>query len=200
MQFHSSATPGKNTTETIQALTIIDKATGWPEFVASRNKTFYHISILFDSKWLCRYPKPRQVIYDNGTDFTRGEFQELLQSYGIQLVSTTMRNPRSNGVIERVHLTMGDMLQTMKFSGNHCFKDIQGALDAAVWAVRTSVNPTIKYLPCHLACNQDMIVCHAVKKDWASVRKERNQLNELSNNKENKSRIVKNINLVTKSC
>jgi hypothetical protein len=54
---NASTMPGKTTTETIQAITIIDKATGWPEFVGpNRNKTFYHISILFDSEWLCRYP------------------------------------------------------------------------------------------------------------------------------------------------
>jgi hypothetical protein len=34
----------------------MDKATGWPEFVAIKNKLSYHISILFDSEWLCRYP------------------------------------------------------------------------------------------------------------------------------------------------
>jgi hypothetical protein len=29
----------------------------------------------------------------------------------------TIRNPKSNGIVERTHLTMGDMLRTMTFSG-----------------------------------------------------------------------------------
>jgi len=43
------------------------------------------------------------------------EFQELQESYGIKPVATTVKSPRSNGVIERVHLTMGNMLRTMTF-------------------------------------------------------------------------------------
>lgn len=52
VRYYSTSVPGKTTIEKIQALTIIDKATGWPEFVVIRNKTSYHIAILFDSTWL----------------------------------------------------------------------------------------------------------------------------------------------------
>jgi hypothetical protein len=44
--------PGKTIIEKIQALTIINKATGWSEFVAIKNKSSQHIALLFDSKWL----------------------------------------------------------------------------------------------------------------------------------------------------
>ncbi len=130
VHYNSTSVPGKGSIEKIQALTVIDKATGWLEFIATKNKTSYHITILFDSEWLCRYPRPARVVYDNGNKFLGQEFQELLQSYGIKGVSTTVRNPRSNRVIERVYLTMGDMLRTMTFSGDDWFQDMQQALDA----------------------------------------------------------------------
>jgi hypothetical protein len=192
VRYNSTSVPGKTTIEKIQALTIIDKATGWPEFVAIRNKTSYHIAILFDSEWLCRYPRPAQVIYDNGPEFTGQEFQELLDSYGIKPVATTIRNPWSNGVIERVHLTMGDMLRTLTFSGSDWFTDMQRTLAAVAWAIRTTINPAIKHSPCHLAFNQDMIYCRAVQLDWNSINQERRKQLEASNNKENRSRITKN--------
>ena len=110
VKYNSTSVPGKSTIEKIQALTIMDKTTGWPEFVAIRNKTSLHIASSFDSEWLCCYPRPAQVVYDNRSQFTGQEFQELLESYGIKPLATTIRNPRSNGVIERVHLTMGGML------------------------------------------------------------------------------------------
>jgi hypothetical protein len=66
-------------------------------------------------------------------------------------------NPKSNGVIGRVHLTMGDMLRTKTFSGTGWYLDMQFALDAAAWAESTSVSPTIKYSPCHQAFHQDVI-------------------------------------------
>jgi len=189
VRYNSSATPGKSTVEKIMALTIMDKATGWPEFVAIKNKTSYHISILFDSEWLCRYPRPAKVVFDNGTEFTGQEFQELLESYGIKAVPTTVRNPRSNGIIERVHLTMGDMIRTMTFSGSDWFSDMQRALDSVAWAVRTTVNPTIKHSPCHLAFSQDMIFRQAVKIDWDNIHNARLKTLAASNTKENKTRI-----------
>jgi transposase InsO family protein len=157
LQYHFN--PGKATIEKIHALTVIDKATGWPEFIAIRNKSSYHISILFYSELLCCYPRPAKVVFDNGTKFTG---QELLVSYGIKPVPPTVRNPRSNGVIERVYLTMGNMLRTMTFSGTEWFQDMQRTLDTVAWAIRTTINPSIRQSPCHLAYHHDMIFCKAI--------------------------------------
>jgi transposase InsO family protein len=74
-----------------------------------------------------------RVVYDNGNELVGQELQELLKSYGITTVATTIRSPKSNGVIERVHLTMGDMLRTMTFSGSNWLTDIPPALDATAW-------------------------------------------------------------------
>ncbi len=162
VHYNSASIPGKGSVKQIQALTVIDKATGWPEFIAPQNGSSYHIAILFDSEWFCCYPRPAKVVYENGNGFLGHEFQEMLQIYGIKPVATTVRNPRSNGIIERVHLTMGDMLRTMTFSGDDWFQDMQHALDAVAWEVRTSVNPVIEHSPCHLAFNHDMIFRRAV--------------------------------------
>jgi hypothetical protein len=158
VEFYSTKVACRSTTEKIQAMMVINKAmAGWPEFFATRNKSSYHISLLFDSKWPCRYPHPNRVVFDNGTEFTGGEFQELLNSYGIKAVSTTVRNPKSNRVIKRVHLNMGDMLRAMSFSNKDWLFELQRALDAVAWAVRTAINLVIKYSPSHLPFNQDMI-------------------------------------------
>jgi hypothetical protein len=50
----------------LQALTIIDKGMGWPEFIATTSKSSQQITILFDGVWLCRYPRPDRVVFDNG--------------------------------------------------------------------------------------------------------------------------------------
>jgi hypothetical protein len=133
VRYNSSGIPGRSIIEKIHAL----------EFLAIQNKTSHHVALRFDGEWLCCFPRPARVIFDNETEFTGSELQELLSSYGIKPVPTTVRNPRSNGVIERVHLTMGDMLQTMTFSGSDWFADMQCALDAVAWAICTMVNPNI---------------------------------------------------------
>jgi transposase InsO family protein len=70
-------------------------------------------------------PRPAKVVFDHAAEFTGQEFQKLLKSYGIKAVPTTVRNPRSNGIIKRVHLTMGDILRTMTFSGSDWLNDMQ---------------------------------------------------------------------------
>ena len=198
VRYNIANVPGKDVIEKIHALTIIDKATGWPEFLTIRNKTSYHIALLFDSAWLCHYPRPAKVVFDNGNELVGQEFQELLQSYGellqsygIKPVPTTVRNPKSNGVIEQVHLTMGDMLRNMMFTGDDWFQDMQRALDAVAWALCTTISPKIKHYPCHLAFNQEMIFCRAVAINWETINNERQHLLEASNSKENKSRLEK---------
>jgi hypothetical protein len=62
----------------------------------------------------------------------------------------TVRNPKCNGIIKQVHLTMGEMLRTMTFSGEDWFVELQCTLDAVAWAVQTNINPNIKHSPSHL--------------------------------------------------
>jgi len=40
------------------------------------------------------------------------EFQEMLTSYGIQAVITTVANPQANVIIERIHQVFANMLCT----------------------------------------------------------------------------------------
>jgi hypothetical protein len=96
-------------------------------------------------------------MFNTGSEFIGGDFQELLQSYCIKAVPTTVRNTKNKGVIECAHLTVGDMLCTMTSSGDDWFQEMQRALGAVPWAIRTTINPNIKHSPCHLAFNQDMI-------------------------------------------
>jgi hypothetical protein len=129
-------------------------------------------------------------MFDNGTEVTGGEFQELLDGYGIKAVSTTVQNPKSNGVIEQVHLTMEGMLQKMSFSGADWFFELQRALDAVAWAVRTVINPAIGYSPSHPVFSQDMIFHTATIVDWNAVHQECSKLTKASNKRENNSRIT----------
>jgi hypothetical protein len=50
--------------------------------------TFYDV-------WLSRYPRPEYIGFDN-----RGEYKNVFEEL--------LFNPQSNGIIERVHLTLND--------------------------------------------------------------------------------------------
>ena len=76
-------------------LTVINKATSWPEIVRINDKISLETSKMLDITWLCRYSRLNHVVHDNGSKFTT-EFQELLNSYGITSQPTTVKNPRPN--------------------------------------------------------------------------------------------------------
>ena len=97
----------------LQAMTMCDPATGWFEIHEVKSKAAEVTAVTFDQQWLCRYPRPKRVIFDNGNEFLGKDFQELLESYGIEAVPTTIKNPQAN-YVERVHQTLGNMLRTFE--------------------------------------------------------------------------------------
>ena len=178
----------------IQALTCIDAATGFCEIIAISNKTSFYISMKFDSHYLCRYPRPKEVVYDQGSEF-KSEFTELLLSYGIKGIPTTVRNPAANAIIERTHLTMGDMLRTKEFnaSNNWTWHDeLDSTLQSIAWALRSTVSAAIKRSPGQLAFNRDMIMHIQVKSNWNEIAEKRRKQVITDNIRENASRIDHN--------
>ena len=72
-----------------------------------------HATDLFDNIWLCYYPQPFKIMYDNVGDFIGLPFKELPQYNGIKEHPTTIYNPREKVVAKGVHLAMANMLRTM---------------------------------------------------------------------------------------
>ena len=129
------------------ALTMIDRVTSWPEFAIAHDASAIHNAILFDKNWLCRYPRPLQVIHDNGSEFIGQEFQEMLHSYGITIKPTSVKNPQANSMIERVHLSMGDKLRATTFEGEDWFTDVDQELQPIAWAIHSTINSSTDHTP-----------------------------------------------------
>ena len=53
----------------LKALTMIDVGSFLLEIVPYFDKKAVSIAKLFDQEWLCQYPRPERVIYDNGNEF-----------------------------------------------------------------------------------------------------------------------------------
>ena len=50
---------------------------------------------LFNNTWLNRYPRPRKVMFGNGSDF-KLDFSPLLKYFYIEPVLTTIKNPQAS--------------------------------------------------------------------------------------------------------
>ena len=95
--------------------------------------------------WLSRYPHPFSCYHDNGGEFTGWEFQNLLNNFGTKDMPTTNRNPAANGICERMHQTVGNVLKTLIHTEppgtlNDAKQQIDKALATASHAVRTNVS------------------------------------------------------------
>jgi cleavage and polyadenylation specificity factor subunit 1 len=84
---------------TLNALTMIDPATGWFEIKEVNNRTAEAAADAFDDAWLSRYPRPKYIGFDNGGE-NKGLFREMTDNYGLTRKPTTNYNPQANGVVE----------------------------------------------------------------------------------------------------
>ncbi|KAE8892938.1 hypothetical protein PF003_g23042 [Phytophthora fragariae] len=166
------------------ALTIIDTATRLIEILPTIDATSMEAAYLMDRYWFARYPRPTRCIHDGGSEFKK-EFAELLDSYGVESVPTTTRNPQANAVIERVHRVICEKMRT---------KDIQTQADWAdflnntMFAMRTSNHSMLKASPAQLAFGRDMLVDVAHTTDWTAEHRRKVEQERAHNERENQGR------------
>jgi hypothetical protein len=201
-------TNGTTTAKEFQltCMTMIDPVTGWfeiaevPTFIIedvktktfreSIDKTSARISRLFDQQWLSRYPRPKKVIFDNGSEFKKN-FIPLLKDWAIKPVVTTVKNPQANSPIERIHQVLRNMFLTKNlkertFDYIDPFGDI---LASIAWAVRASYNSSTNKTPAQLVFGRDMMFNLTSLVNWKelSIKKQRDV--DKANLRENRKRI-----------
>jgi hypothetical protein len=91
-----------------------------------------------------------------------------LNNCGIKKKNSTPFNPQSNGIIERVHLTLTDSLRTAEIDGREMDeKDPWGPfLSSAAYAIRSTFHTTLKATPGQLALGRDMVLPIKFMADW----------------------------------
>lgn len=58
-------------------ITIIDVAKSWLKVNSLTDQNSLTTAESFDREWICRYPRPAQVIYELGAAVSCEEFEEL---------------------------------------------------------------------------------------------------------------------------
>ena len=112
-------------------LTVIDVFTGWVEIIPITSKTKGNIADLFEREWLRRYPRPSRVIFDQGGEFDNDAFDTKLTKWHIKPTPITVKNPRANSIVERMHSVLGDMIR-VQLATQHPYDDPISDLTSAV--------------------------------------------------------------------
>ena len=189
-------------------LTMIDPATGWFEIVELPTKevTFVRkgeeiveilldknsatISKLFNKQWLSRYPRPNSITYDNGSEF-KLHFRSLCDTYGIKRKATSVKNPQSNAILERIHGVLGNMLRTsgLDMSDDLSPETVDDFLVNAAWAVRSTYHTVLQATPGAAIFGRDMLFDIPFLADWCEIGKRRQQLVDRDTISKNNKRV-----------
>ena len=180
---------GRKTYELL-LLTMIDPATGWFELKDLSNQTAKACEKAFDDTWLSRYPRPQKIGFDNGKEY-KATFAQMCKNMGIKAKKSLKYNPQSNGIVERVHQVIGDMLRTFELEDQELDPEdpFGGFLTVVGYAIRSTYHTTLEASPAQLVFGRDMMFPIQFQADWAGIQQRRqNEINR-NNERENKSRI-----------
>lgn len=152
-----------------------------------------HVGQQFANTWLARYPRPVRCIHDNGGEFTGEDFQTVLRRMDIKDVPTTVKNPQSNAICERLHQTVANILRTVVYT--HPPKDQEQAeemldqsLAMAMRATRASMHRILKTTPGAIAFRRDMFLDIPIIADLVSIQQRRQQIIDEETRKLNNKR------------
>ena len=176
------------------ALTMIDTVTNLAELVRlpSRRPSSEVTARAFEINWLLRYPRPMRVVHDQGTEF-KANFLAMLRTYGIDPVPTTVRNPQANAIIERSHQVVGNILRTALLekpvaTEQEAERLMDYALANACFAMRATINRTLKMSPGSLAFHRDMTMDLPFVANFLQLRDRRQALIDYNLRRENARR------------
>ena len=179
-------------TRSLQAMTFIDPATGWFEISEIPDKESQTMSDILDTVWFSRYPRPSKIIFDNGTEFQK-DFRHIFKNYGVKPKPTTIKNPQANGIVERVHQVLSNMLRASNIKNLQLdeklecpFKDI---LASVAYAIHSMYHATLKETPDQLVFGRDMIQPIQYIAEWDLIRKNKQKVINENNLRENSKRV-----------
>ena len=134
--------------------------------------------------------RPQFLGFDNGKEFKK-VFAEMCENYGMTKKPSTKYNPQSNGIIERVHQVLNDMLRTFELESQQLdSKDPWTRfLSATAFAIRSTYHTTLEATPAQLVFGRDMLLPVKFEANWAQLKMKRQQEMLRNNERENKSRI-----------
>lgn len=103
-------------------VTMIDRATGWPEAIPVQNITAETVARVVLENWISRFGCPSKLTSDQGRQFESDLFNCLMKYLGIHKMRTTPYHPQSNGMIERWHRALKVALMA-RLQCNKCWVD-----------------------------------------------------------------------------
>ena len=135
---------------------------------------------------------------DRGKEFAAEVRDKINTEYGINKKLITTRNPQANAVVERVHKTVHQMLDSMDIKGKSDLDEhfgFTGILSAIRRAVSTVVHTTMRATPSQLVFGRDALLNVSFEADWQYIKARKQKLIVQNTIKENAKRVPHTYNV-----
>eukprot|EP00957_Ditylum_brightwellii_P159545 12145457-Ditylum_brightwellii.AAC.1 len=139
---------------------MFNPATGWFKMAEIKTKRTDVIANVIELTWFNRYPWPTEVVLGRGLEFM-AKFTEMIQrDYGVTKRSITARNPQVNGIVERIHQTIGNMFRTFRVHSTELDEEDpwSGILGAVMFDTRATMHSTSRATPAKLVFGRDAML------------------------------------------
>ena len=134
------------------AVVFVDYLTKWPEVFATADQTSPTIARLLVEEVIPRHGVPSELLSDRGTSFLSKLMEDVYKLMGISKTSTTAYHPQTDGLVERFHRTLTDMLaKSVEKNG----KDWDKHLPYVLFAYRSGLQQSTGESPFYLLYGRD---------------------------------------------
>ena len=126
------------------AVVFMDYLTKWPEIFATWDQTSLTIVEMLVEKVISRHGVPTELLSYCGQAFLLKLMVDVHQLLGIEKANTTAYHPQTDGLIERFHRTLTNMLtKRVQCTG----KDWDNHLPYVLFSYRTSIQTSMQESP-----------------------------------------------------
>ncbi|KAF9760601.1 Retrovirus-related Pol polyprotein from transposon 17.6 [Nosema granulosis] len=110
-------------------------------------------------RWVNEFESPKAVISDNGTQYCSKIVKEYFQEKDVRQIFIPPYHPQSNGISERVNLTIAEVLRIYKG------KEIKTIKDIAEHRINNNVNTTLGVSPREIIFRNSFYDLDSIEKD-----------------------------------
>ena len=134
----------RSSTGMTYAVVFVDYLTKWPEVFATSDQTSPTIARLLVEEVIAHHGVPSELLSDRGTSFLSKLMVDEYKLMGITKINTTAYHPQTDGLVERFHWTLTDMLaKSVERNG----KDWDKHLPYVLFAYRSSLQQSTGEAP-----------------------------------------------------
>eukprot|EP00253_Pinus_taeda_P010386 PITA_10386 len=136
-------------------IVCMDYVTKWAEAKAVRKATKDTMVTFLFEEIIVRYGVPRQIVTDQGTQFTSKLVRDLTEKYKIKHRKSTPYHPQANGQVESTNKFLENiMTKTVQLNRRDWYEKLKDAL----WAYRITWKNTTGFSPYQLVYGKEALL------------------------------------------